>query len=334
MTTATATDNYDCPAELGVVSRPTVLIADDDKSLVEVLAARFRDLGFQPHTCYNGADALKLALKLNPTLVCLDIGMPSGSGLGVAEVMLAHSDLSDTPIVMLTGKKDEETIRRCECLSAFYVPKTSQLWMDIKAIVDNHIQIPRPVDDVCEWPSQADEPEVAVASSITPHRHDPGGLPTPPTRRVLDRVFEMFGQHTEFFDRTDVTADRSTEEPPWVLVIDDDQDFSFVLKLRLETHGVVVARAFDGSDGVTTACSYPADAIVLDFEMPGVQGDHILRKLKQHPVTKNIPVIMVTGRKDVALQQRVLNLGASAFLTKPLDMDVLFTELSKYMSVL
>jgi DNA-binding response OmpR family regulator len=125
-----------------------------------------------------------------------------------------------------------------------------------------------------------------------------------------------------------------SKTPPWVLHIEDDEEFSAVVKLRLEAHGVAVVRAANGVEGYTTAFMQEADAILLDYEVPGAEGDYILRRLKDNPVTKDIPVIVLTGRRDQALVRQMLNLGAERCFTKPVDFDALLTELRRHIDVL
>ena len=152
-------------------------------------------------------------------------------------------------------------------------------------------------------------------------------------------MFALLGCDGHFLDepgqnRGDKEDNTDEASLPWILAIDDDEDFSWALKRRLETHGVAVVRAFDGTEGYLTAFSRPADAILLDYEMPNGRGDYVLGRLKDNPVTKDIPVFVITGRKDRALERKMLNLGAAEFLTKPLDFQKLINELSRHVDVL
>ncbi len=131
-----------------------------------------------------------------------------------------------------------------------------------------------------------------------------------------------------------LTTGDEQESPPWVLHVEDDVLFSAALKTRLESHGVAVIRAFDGIDGINNAFEYPADAIILDVEMPNGSGDEVLRMLKESEMTRHIPVILLTCRKDRNFRQKMLEMGASAYLNKPLDFDQLQSELSKHISIL
>jgi len=118
------------------------------------------------------------------------------------------------------------------------------------------------------------------------------------------------------------------------LHVDDDAEFSAALKLRLEAHGVAVVRAYDGSDGIQQSQTYETDAVLLDVEMPNTNVEEILIAFKQDELTKQVPVIVLTGRKDPQLQQRLEFLGASAYLTKPLRFEELREQLARYIDIL
>jgi DNA-binding response OmpR family regulator len=122
----------------------------------------------------------------------------------------------------------------------------------------------------------------------------------------------------------------AAESRPWVLCIDDDSEFSWALKLRLAPHGVDLLPAYAGMEGYRCAFENRARAILLDYEMPDGDGSYILRRLKENPLTQTIPVIVVSGRHDRALERKMFNLGAIGFLTKPIDWDALWAKLRPY----
>jgi response regulator RpfG family c-di-GMP phosphodiesterase len=145
-------------------------------------------------------------------------------------------------------------------------------------------------------------------------------------------VFEVLGGSAA----TPLAAlrDEETEAPPWVLIIDDDADYSAALKCRLENCGVAVVRAFNGMEGYRLAFTHPASAILLDYNMPSGQGDYILGRLKDNPATRHIPVIMLTGVRDKWLERKMYGLGASAFLTKPVPFETLRSTLAHHINIL
>ena len=122
--------------------------------------------------------------------------------------------------------------------------------------------------------------------------------------------------------------------PPRVLHVEDDGDFSAALKHRLEAHGVAVVRAFDGHDGIHQSRQHETDAVLLDLVLPKANGDEVLTALRKHENTQQIPVIVLTAQSDRKLQQRMMDLGASAYLTKPLEFDELREQLARYIDIL
>ena len=118
-----------------------------------------------------------------------------------------------------------------------------------------------------------------------------------------------------------------------MLCIDDDADFSEALACRLEAHGVAVVRACNGLEGYRLAFTHPASAILLDYNMPNGQGDYVLCRLKDNPVTKDIPVIIVTGNKDRRLEQRMMTFEACGFRTN-LRFDLLRQTLAQHIDIL
>jgi DNA-binding response OmpR family regulator len=118
-----------------------------------------------------------------------------------------------------------------------------------------------------------------------------------------------------------------------VLCIDDDPQFVQALKIRLESRGIAVVRATTGLDGYCSALGESADAILLDYQLPNGCGDYILEQLKANPATKDIPVIVISGSKDRALEYLLINGGAVRFMPKPLNFAELMSELRKHLAV-
>jgi len=112
-----------------------------------------------------------------------------------------------------------------------------------------------------------------------------------------------------------------------VLIIDDDKDSADILRRNLTKSGYEVLVALNGADGIAMARTMKPAAITLDVMMPGMDGWSVLTILKSEPETSHIPVIMVTLRHDRHLG---FSLGASEFLTKPVDHNKLRGVLAKY----
>lgn len=120
---------------------------------------------------------------------------------------------------------------------------------------------------------------------------------------------------------------------PKVLCIDDDPDVSKAIKLRLEQHGFEVIRAFDGMQGFWTALDTRPDAIICDMVMPDGEGNYLFSRFRSHTLTKDVPIIILTGQANPALKRQMLSVGVDAYLAKPLIFDELLGELQRVVAV-
>lgn len=312
-----------------------VIVADDDNDLVQMLSERFESLGCRVIGVNTALDAVNTIHQVRPDLVVLDVNMPTGSGLSVCEMMAADEKLRMVPVIILTGCSDESTIRRCHDMLVFYVQKGADIWSRIDPLVRELLHL----GDAPE----ANEMASALKTAVPEEAH--AALPNAPSTardksgetaeqsqsdELMDAVFAMLGADAGM----KAVAESEAIELPWILCIDDDFDFSDALKLRFDEYGVAVARAANGMDGFCMAFSTPARAILLDYQMPNGQGDYILDRLKSNPVTRDIPVYMITGVKDKMLERRVMAMGAAGYLLKPVDFERLRAELSRYISAL
>ena len=144
---------------------------------------------------------------------------------------------------------------------------------------------------------------------------------------VIDRVFTQVGFDKCFLDNAQSpgkphirTKDVNT---PLVLHVDDDQDLVDAVTSRLKATGFRVAGALDGETGVQAALMYPADAIILDYDMPNGRGDIVIEMLKSNENTKNIPIVVLTAVHKKGLKRELLSKGADVFMTKPFEFDEL-----------
>ncbi|MEX0729079.1 MAG: response regulator [Planctomycetaceae bacterium] len=112
-----------------------ILIADDDKDLVQILARRCRKLGIRVAVAYDALTALNRLKEFHPKLVVLDVEMPAGNGLSVCEMMTTDADWRFIPRIILTGRTDYATIRRCHELLSHYIPKRVNMWDDLEPLI-------------------------------------------------------------------------------------------------------------------------------------------------------------------------------------------------------
>jgi two-component system, cell cycle response regulator DivK len=102
-----------------------------------------------------------------------------------------------------------------------------------------------------------------------------------------------------------------------VLIVDDSIHTRDLYMEYLTFRGLGVVTAADAEAGVALAHTLRPDVIVMDLAMPGLNGITATHRLKQHPRTRRIPVIVLTGYAFRAIEQGALEAGAEVFLTKP-----------------
>jgi putative two-component system response regulator len=113
-----------------------------------------------------------------------------------------------------------------------------------------------------------------------------------------------------------MTDGRSTAR---VLVVDDDRTVADVLGRLLTREGYAVDVAADGPAALAAIAQKPPDLVVLDVMLPGLNGIEICRRLKQDPISRLTPIVMVTGVGDRSKRIAGLDAGADDFLDKPVD---------------
>lgn len=111
-----------------------------------------------------------------------------------------------------------------------------------------------------------------------------------------------------------------------VLVIEDDPDQRRLLQRMLSASGWRVEAAPDGEAGLRLAAERRPDVIVLDVMMPRLNGYQACRRLKAEPATATVPIVIVTTKDQPADEFWAREVGADAFLAKPVDVQQL-TEL-------
>jgi CheY-like chemotaxis protein len=110
---------------------PRMLIADDDPSIVRLLADHCARMGFDVETASNGIRALLKASRFKPDILVIDVNMPEVDGLSVCAHLL-DSDRPPVNVIVITGSRDPDTLERCEGFGAYYARKGPSFWHDLE----------------------------------------------------------------------------------------------------------------------------------------------------------------------------------------------------------
>ena len=112
-------------------------------------------------------------------------------------------------------------------------------------------------------------------------------------------------------------------DPPIILVVDDNEVNRDILVTRLEAHGYRMIQAEDGEAALKVARAQLPDLILLDVMMPKIDGIEVCRQLKQDANLPFMPIILVTAKTDTKDIVAGLDAGADEYLTKPIDQGAL-----------
>ena len=272
----------------------SVLIVDDDRALVQALMIRCRTLGLAPRPAFDGMQAYDAITQDAPDLLIVDVDMPAVNGLYLCDELARDHDLPPIPTIVLTGRVDDSTLKKCANLGVHHVWKGLETWDRLYPVICELLELsqePAPVDEP-EQAEQAEEEPVAEAESdeqpapvVLVVDDDPGISEAIKVRlkahgvEVLRAYSGMQGYWMALKRRPDVIiADYTMPEGHgnWLLA-------------RLKNHSITTG-------------------------IPVV----ILTGRKMN------------GQEDYALKRSLMGLGAAAYITKPFETETLLDELKHH----
>jgi len=144
-------------------------------------------------------------------------------------------------------------------------------------------------------------------------------------------------------DTSDIITTRDAEnlimnQPPVVLIIDDEVAFLEIFSAKLSQAGLKVETASNALAGIEKARELKPDLILMDVKMPGIDGLEALRKLKEDASTKNTKVVFLTSTGDPRPQAHnsdekfAMEIGASGYVRKTDDLDVIADKIKSYIN--
>jgi len=108
-----------------------------------------------------------------------------------------------------------------------------------------------------------------------------------------------------------------------VLVVEDNDDTRYMMRLALESLSYRVCEAENGERAIAVACRMQPDAILMDISMPVLNGLTATARIREHYELRNVPIVAVTAHNEVDLRSGAQACGFTAYVTKPIDFDCL-----------
>ena len=118
-----------------------------------------------------------------------------------------------------------------------------------------------------------------------------------------------------------------------ILIVDDDASYRKLMVGLLRAQGFEVFAASDGEDALVEFAHHEPDLVLMDVDMPRLNGFEVCRRLKQQPETRLTPVVLVTGMAATEDRIRGLEAGADDFLSKPVDRNELLARVRSLLSL-
>ncbi len=118
-----------------------------------------------------------------------------------------------------------------------------------------------------------------------------------------------------------------------ILIIEDNSQNRYLVSFLLEQRGHQVIQAESGSVGIELAQQLQPELILLDIQLPGMDGYAVARTLRQNPALSNVPIVAVTSYAMVGDRERVLAAGCSGYLEKPINPETFVSEIEGYSGV-
>lgn len=122
---------------------------------------------------------------------------------------------------------------------------------------------------------------------------------------------------------------RVGHDAPRILVVDDDGDACAFFHKVFKRHGWETDFAVDGLSAISQARKFKPDLIILDIGLPAGDGFSVIHRLKSNVSFTLIPIVVVTSKSPAANEERMLSLGARAYLQKPVDADRIVTVVNE-----
>jgi two-component system cell cycle response regulator DivK len=118
---------------------------------------------------------------------------------------------------------------------------------------------------------------------------------------------------------------------PKILVIEDNEQNMYLVTFILEKHGYQVVQARDGRQGIELAERARPTLILLDIQLPAMDGYIVAQELRNNPVFDEVPIVAVTSYAMVGDRERILAAGCNGYIEKPIDPETFIDDVEQHL---
>ena len=117
-----------------------------------------------------------------------------------------------------------------------------------------------------------------------------------------------------------------------ILVVDDNDTNLYLIRFILEKNGHKVIEARDGLEGVKLALEEKPDLVIMDIQLPGIDGHEATRRIRGEESEKVLPIIALTSFAMPIDKELAIAAGCNSYLTKPIDVQTFIAEVERYLA--
>jgi two-component system cell cycle response regulator DivK len=115
-----------------------------------------------------------------------------------------------------------------------------------------------------------------------------------------------------------------------VLVIEDNDRNRYLITFLLKGAGYEVIEAITGEEGIETVMRERPDLVLMDIQLPGIDGYEATRRIRASPSNTKVPIIALTSNAMTGDHERALAAGCTGYIEKPINTDTIIREIQKY----
>jgi CheY-like chemotaxis protein len=116
-----------------------------------------------------------------------------------------------------------------------------------------------------------------------------------------------------------------------ILVIEDNEQNLYLTTFLLEQHGYRVVHAHDGQTGIALAARVHPTLILLDIQLPVMDGYAVAKALRSNPLLNSVPIVAVTSYAMAGDRERILAAGCTGYIEKPINPDTFVSEVQQHL---
>lgn len=300
----------------------TILIVEDNPDDRFLLTRLLKEYGHLLLEAEDGVEALTVVRSKHPDLVIADVLLPRMDGYEFVRQLREDPAIAHTPVVFFTGvyHKPEDAIALAKvCGVSHIIPKSTKSEEVLKIVAVtlslSHPPSPAPHEEF-------DRENVRVV-----------------TAKLTEKIQELEAVKKQLAKRFEIYHPESRARPI-LLVEDNPMDIDLTLQ-AFEEHSVLnpIAICRDGEEALRYIETHtvPEDSglpilVLLDLRLPKVDGIEVLRQARQHPVWKQIPVVVITTSREDSDIEAAYQLGVNSYIVKPVEFAT-FAEMVKTIKV-